>query len=157
MARKTKSKRPNGAGDSVTVYFDKNDPQESRALEMAKLLAGKHGRRKQVVIAVLEAMYLHFERTGELLTSTAVANAITSTPAGFSAGGYAYSSLSAPAENAHSALLSGADIPATERRKALTNNKPNVTVDAASGRATAQEIANNFLNSMKGLSSGFFD
>lgn len=70
-------KRSNGAGDSVTVYFDKTDTQERRALEAAQLLARKHGRRKDAIVALLAAMYDHYEQTGELLTATAIQNAIS--------------------------------------------------------------------------------
>ncbi|MEP6985545.1 MAG: hypothetical protein ABI970_08100 [Chloroflexota bacterium] len=48
MARKsksTKAKGRNGEGDSLTVFFDQSDPAERRALEAARLLAAKHGRR----------------------------------------------------------------------------------------------------------------
>src|SRR5512134_515085 len=70
------TKRRNGVGESLTVYFDQNDPQERRALEMAKLLASKHGRRKQAIVALLDAMYSRYQETGELLSATAIQNAV---------------------------------------------------------------------------------
>ena len=80
MARTTKAKRTkgaNGAGDSVVVNFDLNDPSERRALEAARLLASKHGRRKQAILALLEAIYARYEITGELMTPAQIAAALS--------------------------------------------------------------------------------
>ena len=41
-----------------------SDPAERKALEAARLLAAKHGRRKQAIIALLEAVYTCYEQTG---------------------------------------------------------------------------------------------
>src|ERR1700709_461524 len=87
MARSTKAKAQkgrNGVGDSLTVYFDCSDPAERKALEAARLLATKHGRRKQAIIALLEAVYTTYEQTGELMSATEISSAllaqISSTP-----------------------------------------------------------------------------
>ena len=80
MARTTKTKRAkgaNGVGDSVVVNFDMSDPSERRALEAARLLAAKHGRRKQAILALLEAIYARYETTGELMTPAQIAAALS--------------------------------------------------------------------------------
>ncbi len=85
MARsqsQSKSKGKNGVGDSVTVYFDKSDPAERRALEASQLLAAKHGRRKQLIVTLLEAVYLHYEQTGELMSSSQLIANLVNVPAG---------------------------------------------------------------------------
>lgn len=79
MARATKAKRTkgvNGAGETVVVNFDMADPSERRALEAARLLASKHGRRKAAILALLEAIYTRYEATGELMTPTQIAAAL---------------------------------------------------------------------------------
>ena len=68
----------------MTLYFDRSDPAERKALEAARLLAAKHGRRKQAIIALLEAVYNHYEATGELLSSAEISGLLMgqgSTPA----------------------------------------------------------------------------
>lgn len=67
----------NGVGLSITVTFDKHDNLERKAQEMSCLLASKHGRRKNAIVALLAAMYDYYEQTGELMTATAIQNAIT--------------------------------------------------------------------------------
>src|SRR5215216_5021009 len=79
MAHQTKVKAQkgrNGTGDSVTLYFDRSDPAERKALEAARLLAAKHGRRKQAIIALLEAVYNHYETTGELMSAGVISGAL---------------------------------------------------------------------------------
>ena len=79
MARAIKAKRTkgvNGAGETVVVNFDMADPSERRALEAARLLASKHGRRKAAILALLEAIYSRYEATGELMTPTQIAAAL---------------------------------------------------------------------------------
>src|SRR3954462_14279439 len=79
MARSTKAKAQkgrNGVGDSLTVYFDRSNPAERKALEAARLLAIKHGRRKQAIIALLEAVYTHYEATGELMSASVISSAL---------------------------------------------------------------------------------
>ncbi|MEO8392865.1 MAG: hypothetical protein ABI700_07720 [Chloroflexota bacterium] len=80
MARATRAKTHkgvNGTGDSVTVYFDAADPAERKALEAARLLAVKHGRRKQAIVALLEAVYNYYEQTGELISASEISGALT--------------------------------------------------------------------------------
>ena len=146
--RRMVSKRRNGAGDSVTVYFDQDDPQEQRALEMAKLLALKHGRRKQAIVALLDAMYSAYMETGELLTATAIQNAIRTAPAG------SIPRLNAAQqwENGLSALPSAA--PRRTEPPVYAEDTQLVTVNKG-GKASAEETTRNFLASMSGMS--FFD
>lgn len=83
MPRTAKAKRiksANGVGDVVVVNFDIADPTERRALEAARLLAAKHGRRKQAILAMLEAIYNRYEATGELMTPTQIAAALNGQP-----------------------------------------------------------------------------
>ena len=68
-ARNSSGKGRNGVGDTVVVSFDLADPAERKALEAARLLATKHGRRKQAIVALLGAVYAHYEQTGELLSA----------------------------------------------------------------------------------------
>ncbi|MEO8394201.1 MAG: hypothetical protein ABI700_14520 [Chloroflexota bacterium] len=75
-SKSTKAKGRNGEGDSLTVFFDQSDPAERRALEAARLLAAKHGRRKQVIVTLLESIYAYYEQTGDLLSATEIANAL---------------------------------------------------------------------------------
>jgi hypothetical protein len=70
------TKSLNGQGESVTVYFDQDDPQERRAQIAAQLLAAKHGRRKQVIVTLLDVIYQHYAQTGELPSANAVASAL---------------------------------------------------------------------------------
>lgn len=73
MAKGRNSKASNGEGQTITVTgFDLNDPQEQRALAMSQLLATKHGRRKQVIVALLDAMYQHYNATGEIMSGSEV-------------------------------------------------------------------------------------
>ncbi len=161
MAKKRMvSKRRNGAGESVTVYFDQNDPQEWRALEMAKLLALKHGRRKQAIVALLDALYSAYQETGELLTATAIQNAIRSAQNGSvprltsaaQGWGRELAEYAAPADTRQP----------SPRRTAARTTEPLVYEDdtqlvsvGGGGKADAKETTRNFLASMSGLS--FFD
>src|SRR5262245_57149970 len=90
MTKKAQASRKceNGSGDILTVFFDPDDPQEARALEMAKLLAQKHGRRKSTVVALLDSMYRHYQATGELLSATDIATAVGSIGVGRGAIGF---------------------------------------------------------------------
>jgi hypothetical protein len=76
MARKPR-KRCNGVGESITLKFDKSDPQEAAALAMSKLLAAKHGRRKDMIVALLSTLYEVYQQTGELPTSVTARNALS--------------------------------------------------------------------------------
>lgn len=159
-SKRMTTKRRNGVGESVTVYFDQNDPQEWRALEMAKLLALKHGRRKQAIVALLDAMYSAYQETGELLTATAIQNAIRSAQIA------SLPRLSSTGQQWDRELTEYA-APATARqaspRRASSrrieplvyeDDTQRVTVSRG-GKADAKETTRNFLASMSGLS--FFD
>ncbi|PJF28445.1 MAG: hypothetical protein CUN53_00245 [Phototrophicales bacterium] len=75
-----RSKGSNGSSDSIVIHFDPDDPTEARALEMSKLLALKHGRRRATIVAALEAMHVLHERSGRVLTPIEVASAILGQP-----------------------------------------------------------------------------
>jgi hypothetical protein len=143
MAKK-QGKRQNGTGESLTVYFDKTDPQEARALEMSKLLAAKHGRRKDAIVALLSALYEVCESTGQILTPTDIINALNNsqsrsfTPAvGFSMPAPATQSLAVP-------------VHATEQPRGV----PGVTIvdDGPTGKMSGSQVAKNFLSN----ASSFF-
>lgn len=144
MARQAKAKTQkgsNGTGDTLTVYFDRSDPAERKALEAARLLAAKHGRRKQAIIALLEAIYSHYEATGELLSASEIS-------AGLSGG-----TVLIP--NANTAQRSGeSNSQPKSPRKRQHTSRVEVT---NSGKASTRKVADNFLASMKGLATGFFD
>lgn len=144
MAHQTKAKAQkgsNGTGDTLTVYFDRSDPAECKALEAARLLAAKHGRRKQAIIALLEAVYSHYEATGELLSASEISAGLTS--------------ASAVIPSANSAQFKRELIPQPKpQRRRQHTNSVEVT---NSGKASTRKVADNFLASMKGLASGFFD
>ena len=156
MANRThkKTKGRNGVGDSVTVFFDESDPAERRALEAARLLAAKHGRRKSAIVALLEAVYAQYERTGELMTSAEISGALM--------GEIVRSHSGFPYENRQ---LVGEDVlPQTREVKDVnfTRRKPRQRRSSAveitnKGKITTQTVAENFVSSMRGLASGFFD
>ena len=147
MARKAQ-KRCNGSGESLTVFFDKSDPQQLAALSMSQMLGSKHGLRKEVIVALLSALYERYESTGEVLTPIAVTNAIMD--------GFALSTpakIFTSAQSASSLTSSGR---AKERQKARSTGGVAV-VKEGRGKTTSQAVAKNFMNSMKGLATGFFD
>ena len=127
-----RKKGANGTGEILTVNFDTSDPSERRALEAARLLAAKHGRRKQVVIALLEAVYSHYEQTGEVLTAPEIST--------FFAG------------NGRQLVIAAPTAPPA-RIHSLDTGEPRIVITDG-GKASAQEVANNFL---KNYSSAFFD
>lgn len=150
MASKTgkrATKGRNGTGDSVTLYFDRSDPAERRALEAARLLAAKHGRRKQAIVALLEAVYSHYEATGELMSASAITSALMVGQGGVVPERAALGFTSAVAR-AHGIAL---DVDSR-----LPRARGGVTV-ADGAKASAETVAKNFLSSMKGLANGFFD
>jgi hypothetical protein len=149
-ARKTQKGR-NGEGDSVTVYFDPADPAERKALEAARLLAAKHGRRKQAIIALLEAVYTCYEQTGELMSATTISAALMGQGAAMERAGVGLENALTPMPN----LQSAATNKHLPRPKRHIRNQAEVTSTA--GKASAETVAKNFLSSMKGLASGFFD
>ncbi len=129
----------NGTGETVTLSFDTSDPAERKALNAARLLATKHGRRKQAIVALLEAVYTHYEATGELMSASAISAALTGQ------GG----ATERPSVNLTNTTVQRLKT----RRKQVSHG--NVEIKAAS--SSASTVATNFLSSMKGLASGFFD
>jgi len=125
MVGKTKKGR-NGTGDTMMIYFDPSDPAERRALEASRLLAAKHGRRKQVIVTLLEAIYTAYEQTGDLLSSAEIAAALM--------GGAPPLTNAAPAHRAPSN-------PPSEPQIAITKKQ-----DSSTKRVTA-----NFLGGMSGM------
>jgi hypothetical protein len=124
----------NGSGDSIVIHLDPDDPADARALEMAKLLASKHGRRKAVIVALLEAMHAQMERTGRVMTPVEVAAAIMNQPTNLEVAAPAprRAALPKPAGEPKPAKLSAAD------KQAMTQR-------------AAEEVASNYLNSMANL------
>ena len=126
------SKPSNGEGESgaISLVFDLSDPMEREAYEMAKQLARSHGRRKHVIVALLYGLSLYQKRTGmELNTDVVMAIVLSGGLIG----------------------EGGLDMMA-ERPRPQTLEEPRVVVSSAN-KASAQEVANNFLKSM----SGFLD
>lgn len=73
-----RSKGRNGEGKDLSIHFNPDDPQEARALEMSRLLAGsKHGRRREAIIALLDGLYTVYEQTGAMMGGNEIYNAIT--------------------------------------------------------------------------------
>jgi len=143
MANRAKAKQrkgANGTGASLTVYFDISDPAERKALEAARLLAAKHGRRKQAIIALLEAVYNQYEATGDLLSSAEITAALI----GSTAPGRPAMGFTSVVATGHGLQLSTEGIP--------QQRSGGVEVSDGS-KISAQEVANNFLRSM----SGFLD
>ncbi|MEO8394261.1 MAG: hypothetical protein ABI700_14820 [Chloroflexota bacterium] len=148
MARKAQ-KRCNGSGESLTVFFDKSDPQQQAALSMSQMLGSKHGLRKEVIVALLAALYERYESTGDVLTPIAVTNAIMD--------GFA---ISTPAKMF--TTMQPASLPTTAERKSDEQPKPKLTggvvvVKENRGEIVSPNVSLNFMNSMKSLASGFFD
>jgi hypothetical protein len=154
-------KRRNGEGEGISIHFDKDDPQERRAMQMAKLLAGKHGRRKQAIVALLDAMYCHYQETGELLSATEIQNAVMNANVN---GGRAGMALNAAVNPDGFELLPPSALPiqAVQTRSGQHREEPTIQRDdtqlvrvSSGGKASAQETAQNFIQSMSGMS--FFD
>jgi hypothetical protein len=149
--KRKQEKGRNGVGDSLTVFFDQSDPAERKALEAARLLAAKHGRRKQAIVALLEAVYTCYEQTGELMSATTISAALMGQGV-------------MPERN-----LAGLDTtliqpphlqPSTvNKRLPRAKRQPSsgIEITSSAGKASAEQVAKNFLSSMKGLASGFFD
>jgi hypothetical protein len=131
---KAANKRGNGEGESITINFDIHDRTERRAMQMSKMLAAKHGRRKQFIVAVLASLYDVFEATGELPEAHSVA-----------------ALLSGAAPAVGSAALSATS---SKIRTQKANPKaPRVTVSNGAAKTNADTIAKNFLAS----NSSFWD
>lgn len=153
MARSTKAKAQkgrNGVGDTLTVYFDCSDPAERKALEAARLLATKHGRRKQAIIALLEAVYTCYEQTGELMSASEISTALMAQKG--TSGHLVFD------PNTASAALHDLQLPSeiTPQPKRQRQHFGGVEVTRAGGETT-KTVAQNFLSSAPGLISGMFD
>ena len=114
-------------------------------------MAAKHGRRKQAIIALLEAVYTCYEQTGELMSASAISAALISQGAaqGIGTGSHLAARIDAP-----SPQLSAETIP---QPRTQHNRQRSGRIEVTTSKASAETVAKNFLNSMKGLASGFFD
>jgi hypothetical protein len=149
MARQStsikKGKGRDGSGEGITIRFDCHDKTERRAMQMSKLLASKHGRRKQMIVTFLAAMYDVFEATGELPDAATVAALMTAaaTPAQPAMG------FTAAVARAHGIQSHAAPGQLTSRQARGQEHVPLVATSAKS--ATAAEIGTNFLRSVSSL------
>ena len=144
-ARNSSSKGRNGVGDTVVVSFDLADPAERKALEAARLLATKHGRRKQAIVALLGAVYAHYEQTGELLSAADIT-------AGLIGQGRVVEHVKV-SSNAVGEFQSPRE--RIEKIPQLERSRPSRTVEVtASGKASTSEVAKNFLSSMSSFMDG---
>ena len=142
MARKLK-KRRNGQGDSITLNFNASDPQEAAALAMSKRLAAlKKGKRKDFIVALLAAAERVYQETGQLIDTYEIATAIM---------GSSTAANRQPGTGESGPQLAGTT---TSRPKSQRRTR---AVEVTPSKASAETVAKNFLNSMKGLASGFFD
>ncbi len=141
MAKRARAshKGLNGTGETVTLTFDISDPAERKALAAARLLAAKHGRRKQAIVALLEAVYERYEATGELMSASAISSALA---------GQGGASERVPVGFVQALAVAHGVKPPTAKKRG-------VEVVASASKASA--VADNFLASMKGLASGFFE
>lgn len=139
MARKPR-KRANGAGDSITVYFDKDDREESAALAMSKLLARRHGKRKAAIVAALAALYQVYEVTGEIPSASEISGALSALSGSGRQPGIGFiTAVGQPLQ----------DVPSSSRREP-------VGVQIVNGsKASAKQSARNFVSSA--ASMGFFE
>ena len=129
MARRRTAKANNGEGESglISLAFNLDDPVEVEAYEMARQLARPHGRRKHVIVALLYGLAMYQRRTGvELNTDVVMAMALSGN------------------------LLGGGLLTPQEPARPRTLEDPTVVVSSAN-KASAKEVAQNFLSSMGGL------
>lgn len=145
MARKSK-KRLNGQGNSITLNFNANDPEEAAALAMAKRLAGlKKGKRKDFIVALLAAAEHIYQETGQLLETHEIAAAISGHPA------------VTGRQRIITPTVSVTQVTGQEQRPSTKQHSVGIEVTQAKKSDGTQNVANNFLSSMKSLASGFFD
>lgn len=162
MGRKA-GKSPNGTGQSLTVFFDQSDPQEANALAMSKLLASKHGRRKDAVISLLSALYEVYQETGKLLSATEIANAVQAAQGGgrHASMGFTYAVAGASVEPPPEPLPFPKETrPWMHQQVRADDDQPQITVSETkrlSADDQAKRSGANFLKSAGGLSAGFFD
>jgi hypothetical protein len=149
-SKSTKAKGRNGEGDSLTVFFDQSDPAERRALEAARLLATKHGRRKQVIVTLLESIYTYYEQTGDLLSATEIANALMGGAGQMPK--IASAAMAAAPSTAPQASIERAQ--ARKTRKTARTSESLITITAKDKQTNNKNVAANFL---KGMAAGLFD
>jgi hypothetical protein len=155
---KRKQKGVNGVGQFVSLTFDISDPQEAAALAAAQLLASKHGRRKQAVVAFLSALYEVYETTGKLLSPVEIANAVQ----GAGPNSTRFMNFTPPPANLQQTSETVQKMLEKERystpkrtpRSARNDDEPAVVVTAAK-KASAATIAANMTASFGKM--GFFD
>jgi hypothetical protein len=105
---------------------------------MSKRLAGmKKGKRKDFIVALLAAAERVYQETGQLIDTYEIAAAIAGTTG---------TPLYEPQARAQ--------MIAQPRQQRCSARSVEVT---RAGKASTQTVAANFLSSMKGLASGFFD
>lgn len=139
MARRQR-KRANGTGDSITIFFDKDDREESAALAMSKLLARRHGKRKAAIVAALAALYQVYEETGEIPSANEIAGALSALSGGSRQPGIGF--VAAVGQSLP-------DVPSSSRRDPVGVQIVN------GGKASAKQSARNFVSSA--ASMGFFE
>jgi len=158
MARK-QCKGRNGVGLTVTVTFDHHDPYERKAQEMAQILARKHGRRKDAIVALLAAMYDYYTETGEMMSPGTIASAFNGghySRMGFTSAGNRQ--VTGQGDNSVGASLVGnvpnmaAIMELPSGRTFDDSNEPLIqVVDAQPQRASAAEVAYNHAIEMGNL------
>jgi hypothetical protein len=154
MARKratTGRKAPNGQGDSLNVLFDRSDPKQKRALDMARLLASVHGRRKDAIVALLDAMYSIYENTGELLYAEDIYLRLTQPNGGTSGGNMGFQQAVA---RGHGLPTNAAQGGLTGLTHAEPRQRPPAAIQVTSAKTSAETIGNNFRSS---AGAAFFD
>ena len=143
--RKASSKGRNGVGDTVVVSFDLADPAERKALEAARLLATKHGRRKQAIVALLGAIYAHYEATGELLSAADITAGLIGQGRVVERNIISSSPFIEPQN-----LKTNVEMTPKQRR---SPRSAKIEV-AAGGKASSSEVAKNFLSSLSSFMDG---
>lgn len=149
---KSTAKRGNGEGDSITITFDIHDRTERRALQMSKLLASKHGRRKEVLISMLATMYDVFEQSGEILDARQIAALLSGTGGAPAQANIGFTQAVARAHGLPTASAQGGltGLPQAEPR-----GRQAVAIEITSAAKTSAEtIGNNFRAS---AGAAFFD
>jgi hypothetical protein len=148
MAR-TKGNAKSTAKRGIT--FDIHDRTERRALQMSKLLASKHGRRKEALVSMLATMYDVFEQTGEILDSRQIAALLSGSTTGTSASApnIGFTQVAALAHGLPTSNAQG-------RLPGLPQSKPSgrQAVTATSAKTSAAEIGSAFIGS---AGAAFFD
>lgn len=67
--RRQKSMNGEGFSNSITISFDRTDPDEARAMDYARHIARPHGRRKKLMVLLLNMLADIEEATGRPLTA----------------------------------------------------------------------------------------